>query len=246
MILALAIPTDGRKKCLEVLRDSFNRNTKHPQNIHLFFIDNKNIHAEEIHYLTYLDGWKCGSYELATNEKRKSISHNWNMGITCNSSYAWVGVLNDDVEFLPNWDVELERKITEDNGKKGLYLISKPNSFSGFVISQKLFDRVGAFRVEYPGGGYEDEDYFLSIGKEYGHRSVASLLSIGPIYSYPFSESRGLVKHRPLRDYAGKHWSKENKNKAVFEKFWKRMAEPSDRTYQGKSGGHYLYIGPDE
>jgi len=243
MKFALVIPTDGRKKCLDLLRQSFNFNTAFPENFHLYFIDNKNVHAEEINYLDYLNLWDVASYELIINPERRSIAFNWDKGISWNVTAEWVIVLNDDIEFTRGWDDQLWDKINADDKSTGLYLISKPNSFSGFAINQDFYKMVGPFRPEYKGGGFEDEDFFLMAGKVFNHHTAADLLNLGPVFSFPFSESRGLINHRPIEEYNSKsHWSKENENKEIFERFWKRVKIPTKKTYQGKSGGHYIYI----
>lgn len=235
---SVATVTDGRWESLSLFVGSFNERTDRPDLCEVLLIDNANLDLADTR--EWLRSLRCQQGRLIINTGRRSISTNWNRCIN-EAANEWILVLNDDIEFTKSWDSQLRRYIIREG--YGFYAMCKPNSFSGFAVNRSFFAKHGPFREEYTGGGYEDEDFFLTVARNLGLRTKREVLeSKEGIFSLPHEEDRGLFVHKPLSKDRKWHWSKANANREVFQRIWKEVRRPGTDTYQGKGGKHYVYL----
>ena len=105
------------------------------------------------------------AYPIFQTEFR-SLSKLWNEGIV-HSATEYVYILNDDVAF------ENSRvfNIIEEEINKGTDMFLAPkNSWSHFVVSKKLIDKIGYFDERLLGVGEEDGYFHWRYEKEFGCR----------------------------------------------------------------------------
>lgn len=228
--LSVTIVTDGRMKCLENLRQSFNDNTAYPERMDLMLIDNKNSNGVDL--VDFAEGFKCNSFLFELYE-RLPLASAWNYSVD-HAAFPWVAVLNDDIIFKPGWDKIFFDNITPEID---MYCICQPNSFSGFVINRRLWKDL-KFREEYTSGGYEDEDYFLSLAHKYGCRTSKETFTKAIKLFYG---DDCLLKHVPIVDKQRKKWD-FSENEKVFSKYWKKSSESNIDSVQGKNGNWYEKI----
>lgn len=103
---------------------------------------------EIIHYLK-----KFKNVKLLTFEEPQSLSKLWNL-LIINSSNEKVFILNDDIGISQSF----RRHIEKSNILKSDVGIIN-TSWSHFIISKKIVDKIGWFDERFPGVGNEDQDY---------------------------------------------------------------------------------------
>ncbi len=229
--------TDGRWDTISKLIESFNKNTVSKNRCKILLTDNCNYDKKDL--TPILNSFENDNKELIINLERKSISYNWHQIIE-NAKTDWIVILNDDSMFMPNWDYELEEYISKID--KGFFALCIPNSFSGFAIKKEFYNKYGPFRQEYPGGGYEDEDFCLEILRKSGLRTSKDLTS-KKIFVFANEENRGLITHYKNSKFKKGNWSNYNLNEPIFKKYWEETKSPNENSYQGKSNKWYNYLG---
>jgi len=165
-----------------------------------------------------------------------SIARNWNLGIE-NSGEYWTVVVNDDVVFIPGWRDELW-KLIRSKPTFDMFTICHPNSFSGFCISRDLWNDTKFFEG-YVGGGYEDEDWFLTLEKKHGMHWKKEVYAKF-VYNLMDREGSYLMHHEPTRET--RHWLATNLNKPIFDGRWREVLDTGSEVYEGKSGKKYICL----
>jgi len=225
-----------REESLELFRDSFVKNTSNSYNIETVLVSNTEPHMKR---REWLGSFSNGSRTHLMNAIPESCSANWHK-IMQAASNEWVIILNDDIEFVKDWDLQFMQLVYEKDF--GCFGLCSPNSFSGFAISKTFYAEHGPFRKDYVTGGHEDEDFTLCVAKNKGLHTFAEVREKA-IYFLWTEEERRLFIHRPVMSYRSKSWVRQNRNKPIFDRFWKTVPGPTPETYQGKCGKHYLYVG---
>lgn len=254
----MGVVTDGRWDSMELLRDSWNRHTKTPQEYEVILVDNANFDKKSMR--DWVPLFKSKECKLIVQETRRACAHNWNR-IVKEAKHDWVVIVNDDSVFChDHWDVILQNRIKEKPGFK-FFALCQPNSFSGFAVHKKFWWDMGGMREEYVTAGLEDEDFWLECQRRLGYTNGVQLLQ-SVFYSFPRHEKKPLMAHKPLihSPLRRAYWGVEKKNKPIFEKYWRALtadewmkikdskttAESFGSILEGKAGRRYVYIGPED
>jgi len=227
----VAVATPGRIDSLELLKKSFNETTSKPNRIEFIFIDNANTF--DLDLSDWLDDLNAEKKRFIKNETSQSVAQFWHRFIVI-AEYNWVILVNDDVLFTSKWDKRLEGLIS-DNPSFGMFLMCLPQQFSGFAINKEFYEKYGPFRQEYPRGGWEDIDFFMTVALKAGCKSRKEIYD-QCIYPADGLEGGPLIKHHILRDSKYRRSWNHAMNFRVFEKYWERVdaLEGAIWTHDGK------------
>lgn len=218
MNFTVAVATPGRVDSLKLLKESFNVATSESNKIEFIFMDNANQFSLDLS--NWLNDLNVGKKRFIRNENGQSVAQFWHRFIEL-AEHDWVLLVNDDVLFTPKWDRELEKLIL-DNPDFGMFLLCLPQQFSGFAINKEFYRKYGPFRQEYPRGGWEDIDFFLTVTLKTGCRNRKEVYSR---HIYPADRIKGgpLIQHHIIHDSKYRRSWNHAINFRVFEKYWERV-----------------------
>jgi hypothetical protein len=101
--------------------------------------------------INYLKKFK--NVKIVSFKEPQSLSKLWNL-LIINSSNEKVLILNDDIEISQTFRKHLDNSNIL---RSDISIINK--SWSHFIISKKIVDKIGWFDERFPGVGNEDQDY---------------------------------------------------------------------------------------
>lgn len=178
-------------------------------------------------------------FKVIGKPERSGLAQMWNWAMDM-AKTDHVVLCNDDCISRYDWPakVSMYYRVTQ----QPIHLICTPNGFSGFCVYKPFWHHFG-FRNEYPGGYYEDEDYFLSVASANGitkHKYMMERFFL----SYHDTSRMVPFKHQPMhiKDGVARAYTKWNKreNFDVFVKYWKEVPKGTENAIEGKGGGFYL------
>jgi hypothetical protein len=176
------------------------------------------VYVEEI--CSFLKQFK--NVKVITFVEAQGLSKLWNL-IVLNSTNECVFIFNDDLEITP-----LFRRDLDKSGilKTKIALINQ--SWSHFMISKQMINKVGWFDERFPAIGNEDEDYECRLALKqvelsfFHFRNIKAILTIPVTYSY--GEQVEVINTKYLKS-----------NKLFFDTKWETVSQPTE-------GYHYVRI----
>ncbi len=184
------------------------------------------------------DSLGSGNFKILNTTSRIGLSSCWNAAME-NAEFEWVLICNDDLIFPKGWVKDFQN-ILQQNPNRHVFLLSNPNGFSCFAITKTFWKKISGFREGFPGGYYEDDDFFLRVAKMAGLRYKKDMMK-SIFYSHFDETGKTLIKHSPEYFERVPGWNK-HENKVFFDNFWQLTYNEDPDGIENKNGVWYKEV----
>ena len=132
MKLTVAIPTNADWTRLNRTKESLIYNTAEPLNVEIIFVDNGNTFGHDMtEFVNGVQEDYRGTVRLEVMTKRGGLTTAWKRCADASNTDLTI-ITNDDIYFMPGWDLMLINLLKE-KPDFGLYLLCHPYNWSAQI-----------------------------------------------------------------------------------------------------------------